>query len=226
MLPDFLKKFKNNEVPIENTEKISGPTNVLGADIRYILSIIVFVFTTLFLGALYVTEYYFELEVEKSGEEITRLQNEISQNDIKVLSEFDSQVKTVRLSSEDRSGYRILLDEISKIVVPGVRYTSAEISLQERGLYKVSINAVATSLIVYLQQVAVLSSLDGVLSNITLYDYKISRKERGNTTVTFVLEKSIPIQSLFQNYNDENIEQNGEINRDRFDENALDTLNI
>ena len=225
MLPNFLNKFKNNSLSNSGGEDTPKRVTTQGLDIRYVLAVIIFSITALSLGGLYGGEYYLESESKKQETAIQQLQNDISINDIQVLTSFDSQVQTIRLASMDRAGYRVLIDEISRIVVPGVRYTSATVSLSEQGSYKVLINAVATSLIIYLQQVAVLSQLDGVLSNIGLNDYKVNRDNKGVATVTFVLEKTVNVEQLFEKPDtDESLE--GLEDLEGIDDSSLNTLNI
>ena len=104
-------------------------------------------------------------------------------------------MNTLKKIDRSRAGYNPLLREIASVIIPGVRYTAADINLVD-DMYVVSIRAMALSLQNYLQQVDhIMNRTDGLMANAVINNYTINLLE-GNPTVSFSLSLNVPIDGV------------------------------
>ena len=197
MLSTFSKNFAKdipsstsaNQAPSKSSNDFSKQR-----DVRYIFSLIVFIISIIFTIGIFGINIYLDEEIIKVSSQVVGQESVIQSNTITNLVLFDKQVRTLKVLNMSRSGYSVLIDELSAIVVPGVRYASMTISLESKGEYLIAINGVAESLSAYLQQIQVLSTTERLFKQrARLTDYVVSRDNIGNTSVSFSLNITIPI---------------------------------
>ena len=193
MFPIFSKNFAKAKAPDVASGSMGGAAESVPKkhDARFILSLSVFVLSILGMGAAYGINLYLDSQIAAIEDNLLAQEETLKPAVIRELDSFDKQVRILRDLGEVRGGYAPLLYELSSIVVSGVQYTSATVSLTSEGTYTVTVRATANSLITYLQQAEVIASLEGVLRDISLSSYTIQREDAGRNSVAFVLEVSL-----------------------------------
>ena len=196
MFPTFSKNFADDggsgapsgvakrDVGGAAQEKSASGTRT---DIRYIIAIILFVLSLAATGAAYGANVYFDREIAAIEERLVQQDSVIKTDVIASLVSFDQSVDIFKEVELSRSGYVPIMGEISKLVVPGVRFSSAQVELEGNGAYRVMINGVASSLIAYLQQVDVIVSSSRDAFRVRIEKYSVRKEEGGNSVVLFTL---------------------------------------
>ena len=202
MPPTFSKNFAN--ISTEKPEKQQGPatrTNTNKRDVRYLFSIGLCIVSVLLSGLLYGADIYFDRQIALAEENIESQGEAIQPEVIHNLITFDKQIHTLRDFVVLRSGYLPILQEISAVVVDGVQYTQAEISLNENREYEVRVDGIARSPEVYLQQLksieqAAQRDTDRFAKLMDLNKYVIQRDKDGTNLVLFTLTMRVSAEEF------------------------------
>ena len=202
MLPDFSKDVANKTTPgttggIKNTvqqEKIvpEQPSTIKKVDIRYILAVILFTLAIISTGAMFGLNAYLDREIETVEGGISVLEETIKINDILSLATFDKQTQVLKNLTISRGGYSLLLTEVSKLVAPGVHYSSVSISSRDNEGYVITVKGIAESLTQYHQQIQRIEGAEGLLANGSFDGYTLQHDEGGSTTVLFTVSFVVP----------------------------------
>ena len=204
MPPTFSKNFANfssAEKQTEQKQKTTTHTNRGKGDARYLISIIICVLAVLLAGLSYGANIYLDRQILSVGNSIESQEESIQLEVIHDLITFDQQIRTLKDLSALRGGYLPILREMSAIVIDGVQYTQAEISLNENREYEVRADGSAESLEAYLRQRKVVdqvaqSDSDRFAKLMNLDEYTIRRDRDGVNSVLFTLKMSIPIDEF------------------------------
>ena len=191
MLPQFKRTTLSSEPESVSTRsKFSS-----SIDIRFAISIFI-LFVSLFgLLVLFGIGYYYDLSSEKRSTQINRVVDVINLDSVNTLLNFDRKVFVLQSSDKNRAGYQTIINELSTVVIPGVRLTSVDISNNDSSHYTVTLEATAASLVIYLQHVIALNELGGLFQGISLVDYNINRE---TNSVTFSLKKEFSVDQVNQ----------------------------
>ena len=199
MPPEFTKKF--TETPLQSqsgseqvAKKVKGKKQI---DIRYTLSLILFFCSLIAVAGVLGAKTWLASEIEKTEQAIAAQEEVIQQRTIRDLLLFEEQIQTFKTLDASRTGYTALLDLFGRIVIPEVRYVSANISLEGETDFVVRIEAIASTLVAYLQQIDVLQKQDGILNKLSVSNYAVRRDSLGRDTVSFSLTLRVPIDALF-----------------------------
>ena len=199
MPPEFTKKF--TETPLQSqsgseqvAKKVKGKKQI---DIRYTLSLILFFCSLIAVAGVLGAKAWLASEIEKTEQAIAAQEEVIQQRTIRDLLLFEEQIQTFKTLDASRTGYTALLDLFGRIVIPEVRYVSANISLEGETDFVVRIEAIASTLVAYLQQIDVLQKQDGILNKLSVSNYAVRRDSLGRDTVSFSLTLRVPINALF-----------------------------
>ena len=207
MLPDFSKNFANDPslkkgadgADSVKREPVTPPQelSVQRLDIRYVLSVLLLTLSIVCVGGLFGLNAYFDREIASIESGIGALEEVIKTNDILNLAQFDMQVRALKELSISRSGYLLLLAEVSRLVVPGVHYSTVSIAFHDDvGGYVVSVKGVANSLIQYHQQIQRIESVEGALAGGVFEGYSLDRTEDGATTVLFTVSFEVSSEEV------------------------------
>ena len=208
MLPDFSKNFANDPslkkgaggADSVKREPVTPPQEdspVHRLDIRYVLSVLLLVLSIIGVGGLFGLNAYFDREIASIENGIGALEEVIKTNDILNLAQFDMQVRALKELSVSRSGYLLVLAEVSRLVVPGVYYSTVSIAFHEDvDGYAVSVKGVANSLIQYHQQIQRIESAEGALAGGVFEGYTLDRTEDGATTVLFTVSFEVSSEDV------------------------------
>lgn len=201
MFPKFQKNFaKDGGGGGSGGQKLSSYSSKSDAtvevesrtDVRYVIAIVIFVVSVLEVGLAYGANFYFDRELVAIDEQLIQQDETLKTNVITTLVSFDQSIALFSKAGKSRLGYVPIMEEINKLVVPGVHFTAATISLEGEQTYRISINGTANSLVSYLQQVnTIISSEDAF--RVTIDSYTIRNEVDGNSTVTFSLSTSVPV---------------------------------
>lgn len=206
MLPDFSKNFANQPSPASPTTSPTMPKpsgDVKGAvqrenmmpqeerpvkqiDIRYILGVLLLTLAIIATGGAFGLNAYLDREIIVTEGSIEALEETIKINDIRDLATFDRQIDTLKDLTISRGGYSLLLAEASRLVIPGVYYSSVSIATSDEG-YTVVVKGIAGSLAQYHQQIQRVEAAEGLLANSTFDGYSLQQSENGATTVLFTV---------------------------------------
>ena len=199
MPPNFSKNFANitSAAPKEKIENNIADTMVGKRDIRYTFSVVLCVAAVIATVGAYGMNMYFDRKVLSVGERINSQKEAIQLDTINDLITFDKQIKVLKDLALSRSGYLTLLRGVSAVVIDGVRYNSADFSLDESGTYTVKIQGTASSPEVYLTQLEVIREMakkdtDVFARRISFDTYNIQRNLDGSSTVSFSMNMRIP----------------------------------
>ena len=199
MLPDFSKNFAHQSPPASP----DAPGDVKGAvqreqmmpqeeqtakhiDIRYILAVLLFTFALISTGGMFGLNAYLDREIVAIESGIETLEEAIKIHDILALATFDRQIETLKNLTVSRGGYSLLLAEVSRLVIPGVHYSSVSIATSDEG-YTVVVKGIAGSLTRYHQQIQRIESAEGLLAHGNFDGYSLQQNESGGTTVLFTV---------------------------------------
>ena len=194
MFPTFTKKFlKKKEAVSIQSGSLGGPAPAppKKKDARFLISLMIFILSVAGTAGMYGMNRYTDSRIARIERDIIRQEETLQPEVIRNLDSFNKQVRILSGLSEVRGGYVPILYEMGRIVVPGVRYTSATVSVTPERLYRIAVRGTADSLLTYLQQAAVISALEGPLEGISFGGYTIQRSEGGGNTVEFSLEAEI-----------------------------------
>ena len=204
MLPDFSKNFANQPSPApSNVPGSTVSADVKGAvqrekmmpqedrpvkqiDIRYILAVLLLTFAIISVGGMFGFNAYLDREIVAIESGIDALEETIKINDILDLATFNKQIGTLQDLTISRGGYSLLLTEASKLVIPGVHYSSVSIATSDDG-YTVVVKGVAGSLARYHQQIQQVEAAEGLLADGNFDGYSLQHSESGGTTVLFTV---------------------------------------
>ena len=212
MLPDFSKNFANESSPTTvsggknmaqtQQEKVApqGPP-VKKIDIRYMLSVFLFTLSVIGVGAMFGINTYLDREIASIEKGIGTLEETIKTNDILDLAMFDKQTQTLKKLTTSRSGYLLILAEASKLVIPGVYYSSISIASSGDDGYTLVVKGVAGSLKQYHQQIQGIEGTEGVLAGGSFDGYTLQQDENGKTTVLFTVSFDIPLTEITETLN-------------------------
>ena len=204
MSPDFSKNFatsaslKNAGNGGRNTvQEDSVPvSSAAKKDIRYFLSVILFAFSLIGVGGAFGVNAYFDREITSVESGIEVLEETIKVNDITTLALFDRQVRTLKDLTISRSGYSLLLSEVSKLVISRVHYTSVSISFAADDTYSLVVQGSANSLAAYYQQMERFMAAEGLLEGVSFDNYSLQRDTDGRTTVLFVVSFEVSVSEV------------------------------
>ena len=199
MLPDFSKNFANQPSPASPTpgdvksavqrEKVMPQQEeepVKKIDVRYILAVLLLTFAIISTGGMFGFNAYLDREIVAIESGIETLEEVIKINDILDLATFDKQIGTLKDLTVSRGGYSLLLAEVSRLVIPGVHYSSVSIATSDEG-YTVIVKGIASSLAQYHQQIQQVEASEGLLANSNFDGYSLQYAENGATTVLFTV---------------------------------------
>lgn len=196
MLPDFSKNFANQspaasvggKKDVVQRERVmpQAESSVTKIDVRYIVAVLVLVFAIIASGGMFGLNAYLDREIAVVESGIESLEETIKINDIIDLAIFDKQLRTLKDLTISRGGYSLLLAEVSRLVIPGVHYSSVSIATGEGG-YAVTVKGVAGSLARYHQQIQRIEAAEGLLADGNFDGYSLQHSESGGTTVLFTV---------------------------------------
>ena len=205
MSPDFSKNFATNaslkgvgsgggrDNTQENTASAPSTTK---RDVRYFLSVLLFAFSVVGVGGMFGVNVYFDREIVSVEQGIGALEETIKVNDIATLALFDKQVRTLKGLTVSRGGYNLLLNEVSRLVVPSANYTSVSISFSGNDTYMLTVEGSADSLEAYYQQMEGFMAAEGLLEGVSFDNYSLRRDKEGNTTVLFTVSIEVPVSEV------------------------------
>ena len=205
-LPDFSKNFADRIPPsaadggkgkgVAQPEKeVLQQPSTKKIDIRYVFAVLLLVIAIVSTGAMFGLNAYLDGEIEGVEVGIEALEEAIKVNDILGYATFDKQVRTLKDLSVSRGGYSLLLTEVSRLVVPGVYYSS--ISIDSRGEeYVLTVKGVADSLRQYHQQIQRIEAAEGLLKNGSFDGYALQRDEGGAASVLFTVSFVVPASAV------------------------------
>ena len=202
MLPDFSKNFANDTSAKKSDDAQAAPQQRATVpeqppkefDIRYLLAVLLLVGSIVAGGGLFGFNAYLDREIATVEDGIVALEEVTKTNDILDLALFDMQVQVLKDLNTSRNAYLLLLTEVSKLVVPGVRYSAVTIGTDdEAGAYVLSVRATADSLIHYHQQIQSVESAEGILAGGVFEGYTLDQSEgRSTTAVLFSVSFKVP----------------------------------
>ena len=206
MLPTFSKNFADVTPGKEQAAPSTGvsvPRDGGGKrrDIRVILTWCVVIVSACAAAGMFLLNVYldgidflgFTGEIQRVEMLVEEQEAAIQPQAIQDLVLFDKQIDTLRELNLSQAGYLVILETIGGIIIPSVRYTSADITLAG-DVYQVKIQAVALNLPAYLQQAGVLEdSNNGIVGRMVIDQYAINRDEEGNSTVNFSMSLEVPV---------------------------------
>ena len=209
MLPTFSKNFAKTAAESgEGSPQVADSSSGSGGDgnkkdVRTVLAWVIFIFSLLGAGGMFALNVSLDGvdfvgieitgKIQKTEQLIVEQEAAIQPQTIQELVLFDQQIETLRSLNSSRAGYLVLLDALSDIIIPTVRFTSATMSL-EGDSYRVLVQAVALNLPAYLQQVRVLrDSNNPLVKKVTVDTYSINRDEAGRNTVNFSMSLVVPV---------------------------------
>ena len=203
-LPDFSKNFADRIPPgtadsgkgVAQPEKEvpqQSPTKKI--DIRYIFAVLLLVIAIVSTGLMFGLNVYLDREIVSIEGGVEALEDAIKVNDILGYATFDKQVQTLKGLAVSRGGYSLLLSEVSRLVVPGVYYSSISIDSQGEE-YTLVVRGVANSLREYHQQIQRIETTEGLLENGSFDGYALQRDEGSVVTVSFTVSFVIPVASV------------------------------
>ena len=213
MLPDFSKNFAKQSPPVSSGVAAGGTAastkgavqrekvtpqeepSVKRIDVRYILAVLVLVLTIVATGGMFGLNAYLDREVIAVESGIDALEEAIKINDIRDLATFDKQIQTLQDLTVSRGGYSLLLAEASRLVVPGVHYSSVSIATTDDG-YTLVVRGVAASLARYHQQIQRVETTEGLLADGTFDGYSLQHSEDGGTTVLFTMRFLVEVAEI------------------------------
>ena len=201
MLPDFSKNFANQPSPASPSTPSSSDTkdavqrekvmpqkeqSVKQIDIRYILAVLLLTLTIISTGGMFGLNAYLDREILVIEGGIDTLEETIKINDILDLATFDKQIETLKDLTISRGGYSLLLAEASRLVIPGVHYSSVSIATSDEG-YTVVVKGIASSLTQYHQQIQRIEAAEGLLAQGNFDGYSLQQNESGSIRVLFTV---------------------------------------
>ena len=201
MSPDFSKNFATN-ASLKNVGKKSQGTKqediasvpaTTKKDIRYFLSVILFALSIIGIGGMFGLNAYLDREIGSIEKNIGTLKEAVKADTIANLTLFDRQSRTLKDLNILRGGYSLLLTEVSKLVVPGVYYTSVSMVLKEGDTYTLIVKGSADSLSFYYQQMQKFLSADGVLNGTVSFDNYSLRRTEGSKEVAVLFTTSFTV---------------------------------
>ncbi|MDE0243298.1 MAG: hypothetical protein OYG31_01110 [Candidatus Kaiserbacteria bacterium] len=203
MFPTFSKDFTNEAQkggstdPVQQSfseapKEVSSPVRT---DVRYVIAIIVFVVSIVASGGLYGANMYLDQQVASIENQLVEQDAVIKTNVIASLVSFSQSIDIFKVIESSRSGYVPVIEEIEKIVVPGVRFSSAKIALTSDQTYQVDVNGVADSLVSYLQQVNAITTVEEDV-RFAVDGHSIRRESDGNSRVVFTMKATIPVDAV------------------------------
>ena len=215
MLPTFSKNFakaspaKEGAAPAVGAQSVKDVPSSDGADskrkdIRSILAWVIFIISACVAAGMFAINLYLDgIDFLGVTGEIQRVELLVEEQEaaiqpqaIQDLVLFDSQIDTLKELDRSRAGYLVILDTIGSIIIPSVRYTSADINLSD-GVYRVRVQATALTLPAYLQQSKVLQdSNNEIVQQINISQYSINRNDDGESSVNFSLILDVPVSSV------------------------------
>ncbi len=203
-LPDFSKNFADRIPPgaVDSGKDVAQPEKeapqqspAKKIDIRYIFAVLLLVITIVSAGLMFGLNVYLDREIVGIEGGIEALEDAVKVNDILGYATFDKQVRTLKGLTVSRGGYSLLLSEVSRLVVPGVYYSSISIDSQD-GEYILVVRGVADSLREYHQQIQRVETTEGLLENGSFDGYALQRDEGGASSVSFTVSFVIPVASV------------------------------
>ena len=209
MLPTFSKNFAKAAPAPENAAPAAGesvPKDTPSSrrkDIRSVLAWLIFIVSACVAAGMFILNLYLDgigfLGITGEMQRVEVLVEEqeaaIQPQAIQDLVLFDKQIDTLKALDLSRAGYLVILEKIGSVIIPTVRYTSADIALAGE-MYRVNIQATALSLPAYLQQAKVLQdSNDEIVRQMVINRYSIDRDENGGSTVNFSLSLEVPVSA-------------------------------
>ena len=210
MLPDFSKNFANQPSPTvaggdKNTKQqgeiaSQGPP-VKKLDIRYMLSVLLLTFSIISIGGIFGLNAYLDREIASIESSIGVLEETIKTNEILDLAIFEKQAQALKDITISRGGYSLLLAEASKLVVPGVHYSTISLASKSNDGHTLVIKGVANSLIQYHQQIQRIEANEGILANGNFDRYSLQHNEGGGTTVLFTVSFNISMTEIAETPN-------------------------
>ena len=222
MLPDFSKNFATQSTksaqPSPASPASPSPPNAMhGAvqrervmpkeertvkqiDIRYILGVLLLTFSIIGVGGVFGLNVYLDREISVVKGGIDALGEAIKINDIYDLVTFDRQIGTLQDLTISRGGYSLLLSEVSRLVIPGVHYSSVSIVTNDEG-YAVVVKGIAGSLAQYHQQIQRIEAAEGLLADGSFDGYSLQHSESGSTTVLFTVSFRIVSEAVGETLN-------------------------
>ena len=203
MSPDFSKNFaadpslKSVKGGGQHMEEGTPPSpSTTKRDIRYFLSVLLFALALVATGGMVGVNLYFDREISFIEDSIDSLKEGIKANDIAELALFDRQVQTLKNITFSRGGYSLLLDEVSKLVVPRAHYTSVSMSFAGNDTYALVVKGSADSYEAYLQQIQKFEVAEGLLEGIRPGSHSFRQDKEGNTIVFFTVNFEVPIAKV------------------------------
>ena len=208
MLPDFSKNFANESQPTisggnknmtqQEKEEKAAPQGqpIKKVDIRYILAVLFLTASIIAVGAMFGINAYFDREITSIEGGIGTLEEAIKTNDILNLAMFDKRTQILKDLTTSRAGYSIILSEASRLVIPGVHYSSVSITSDADNSYSLIIRGIADSLTQYHQQIQRIEATEGMLAGGSFDGYSLQQSETGNTTVLFTVSFDIPLKEI------------------------------
>ena len=204
-LPDFSKNFANRIPPgtVDSGKGVAQPEKEVPQqpsakkiDIRYIFAVLLLVIAIVSTGAMFGLNLYLDGEIVGIEGGIESLEAAVKVNEILGYATFDKQVRTLKDLTVSRGGYSLLLVEVSRLVVPGVRYSSVSIDSQD-GEYVLTVKGVADSLEQYHQQIQQIEMAEGLLKEKGSFDgYALQRNEGGRAAVLFTVSFVVPTAAV------------------------------
>ena len=198
-LPDFSKNFADRIPPSAAGGGAAQPekaapqqSSTKKIDIRYIFAVLILVITIVSTGLMFGLNIYLDREIAGIEGGIESLEETIKVNDILGYATFDKQIRTLKDLTVSRGGYSLLLAEASRLVVPGVHYSSVSIDSQGEE-YILVVKGVADSLREYYQQIQRIETTEGLLENSSFDSYSLQRDEGDVTSVLFTVSFVVPV---------------------------------
>ena len=210
MLPDFSKNFAKQAMPKGVAEAINQPASRAPkqkhrTDIRTVLAWTVFGITILAIGAVYGGSFYFDREIKRIELRIEEQEVTVQPRTISELILFNEQIETRKSLDISRIGYINLIETLAGSIVPSVRFSSLAISLKD-AVYSVKVDAVAETLLAYLQQERVFSlSEDPIIDKVQIDSYTIRQNDSGENVVVFSFTLEVPVSTTVSSSEEEPI---------------------
>lgn len=208
MLPTFSKDFKGGSSPpvsgadrsARGAEAVPDPSGK-NRDIRYVLSVIIFSLTIAGSIGMYGANAVFDRNIRAVESSISANNDVIRPNEIMNFIDIDRSIRLLKDVDVARGAHSLLLDEISKIVLPGVRYTSATISSDpSSGMYSVSVSGSANSIPSYIHQIRERMTVAGEPVLFDNYSVQGGSGEEGEPregrTVSFTFSVDVPASAF------------------------------
>ncbi len=201
MLPDFSKNFAkqtispgDGDMRKQNADAAAVHTD--RRDVRVIIAWAIFIVSLITIAASYGAIFYFNRIIQDIELQIEEQETAIQTRTIGEIILFNEQIETRKSLAASRAGYLTIITEVANIIIPSVRFSSLAVSLKDDA-YIVKIDAVAESLVAYLQQANVLRiSEHPLIQRIMIDEYAIRRDDAGRNTVTFSLSLQVPISKV------------------------------